>query len=60
MSAARVELTRIIVEQPEDGKKVLVRELALRLIVRRGLDDADAGRTISNEEMRSRIRSWPD
>ena len=37
----------------------IVRELALRLMVRRGLDDADAGRTISNEEMRSRIRSWP-
>ena len=61
MSAAKEELTRIIAAQPEDStQEELVRELALRLMVRRGLDDADAGRTISNEEMRSRIRAWPD
>ena len=59
MSGAKEELTRIVAEQPEDStREELVRELALRLMVRRGL--ADAGRTISNEEMRSRIRSWPD
>ena len=61
MSAAKEELTRIIAEQPEDStQEELVRELALRLMVRRGLDDADAGRTISDEEMRSRVRAWPD
>lgn len=61
MSAAKEELTRIIAEQPDDSThEELVRELAFRLMVRRGLDDSDAGRTISNEEMRSRIRSWPD
>ena len=61
MSAAKEELTRIVAEQPEDStREELVRELDLRLMVRRGLDDADAGRTISNEEMRSGIRSWPD
>ena len=55
MSGAKEELTRIIAEQPEDGtQEEIVRELALRFRVRRGLDDADAGRTISNEEMRSR------
>ena len=61
MSGAKEELTQIVAEQPEDStREEPVRELALRLMVRRRLDDADAGRTISNEEMRSRIRAWPD
>ena len=47
VSGAKEELTRIIAEQPEDStQEELVRELALRLMVRRGLDDADAGRTL--------------
>ncbi len=61
MSAAKEELMRIIAEQPGDStQEELLRELAFGIMVRRGLDDADAGRTISNEEMRSGIRSWPD
>ena len=61
MSAAKEELTRFIAGQPDDStQEELVRELAFRLMVCRGLDDSDAGRTISNEEMRSRNRSWPD
>ena len=61
MPAAKEELTRIIAEQPDDGtQEETVREFALRPVVRRGRDDADAGRTISNEEMRRRIRSWPN
>jgi hypothetical protein len=35
-----------------------VRELAFHIMVERGLVDSDAKRTISNEKMARRIRSW--
>jgi predicted transcriptional regulator len=60
MSTAKEELTRLVQEQPEDSTiEEIVRELAFRLMVERGLADSDAGRTISNDEMARRIRSWP-
>ncbi len=59
MSTAKKELTRLIQGQPEDSSpEEIVRELALHLMVERGLADSDAKRTISNEEMERRIRSW--
>jgi predicted transcriptional regulator len=36
----------------------LLRELACLRAVRRGLEDVDKGRTISNEETLQRIKSW--
>jgi predicted transcriptional regulator len=60
MSSAKEELTKLVQEQPEDSTiEEIVRELAFRLMVERGLADSDAGRTISNDEMARRIRSWP-
>jgi hypothetical protein len=60
MSTAKEDLTRLIQGQPEDSSpEEIVRELALHLMVERGLADSDAKRTISNEEMERRIRSWP-
>ncbi len=59
MSAAKEHLTKLIQSQPDDSSEVdIVRELAFDVMVRRGLADADANRTISNEEMGRRIRSW--
>jgi predicted transcriptional regulator len=59
MSSAKEELTRLVQEQPEDSTiEEIVRELAFRLMVERGLADSDAGRVISNDEMARRIRSW--
>ena len=59
MSTAKEELTRLIQRQPEDSsREEIVRELAFHVMVERGLADADAGRTISNEDMGRRIRSW--
>jgi hypothetical protein len=59
MSTAKEELTRLIQEQPKDSSpEEIVRELALHLMVERGLADSDAKRAISNEEMERRIRSW--
>ncbi len=59
MSTVKEELTRLIQDQPDDSsREEIVRELAFHVMVERGLADSDAKRTISNAEMRHRIRSW--
>ena len=59
MSKVKEELSRLIQGQPEDSsREEIVRELAFHVMVERGLADSDAKRTISNEEMGRRIRSW--
>jgi predicted transcriptional regulator len=59
MSTAKEELTHLIQQQPEDSsREEIIRELAFHAMVVRGLADADAERSISNEEMGRRIRSW--
>jgi len=59
MSTAKEELTRLIQRQPDDSSQdEIVRELAFHVMVERGLADSDAKRTIANEEMGRRIRSW--
>jgi hypothetical protein len=60
MSTAKEELTLLIQNQPDDSSRdEIVRELAFHVMVGRGLADSDAKRTISNEEMGRRIKSWP-
>lgn len=59
MSTAKEHLTKLIESQPDDSSEAdIVRELAFDLMVRRGLADAEADRTISNKDMGRRIRSW--
>ena len=59
MATAKDELKILLEQQPEDSSsEELVRELAFHVMIQRGLADSDAGRTISNEEMDRRIRSW--
>jgi predicted transcriptional regulator len=59
MSTAKDELTKLIERQPDDSsREEIERELAFHVMVERGLADADANRTVSNEEMGRRIRSW--
>lgn len=59
MGTAKDELKTLLEQQPEDSSsEELVRELAFHVMIQRGLADSDAGRTISNEEMGRRIRSW--
>ena len=59
MATAKEELKLLLEDQPEDSSsEELVRELAFHVMVQRGLADSDAGRTISNDEMDRRIRSW--
>jgi predicted transcriptional regulator len=59
MTTAKEQLLDVIRMQPEDSTpEEIVRELAFHIMVQRGLADSDAGRTISNEELKRRIRSW--
>jgi len=59
MSTAKDQITEIIRRQPDDSSyDEIVRELAFELMVQRGLKDSDDGRTISNEEMQRRIKTW--
>ena len=59
MTTAKDELRVILNEQPDDStSEELVRELAFHIMVQRGLADVDAGRVISNKQMKHRILSW--
>jgi predicted transcriptional regulator len=59
MSTAKEQITEIIRRQPDDSSyDEIVRELAFELMVQRGLKNSDEGRTISNEEMQRRIKTW--
>jgi predicted transcriptional regulator len=59
MATAKEKMTAIIQNQPDDSSyDEILKELAFARMVERGLEDSRAGRTISNEEMGRRIRSW--
>ena len=59
MSTAKEELARLIAGQPDDSsREEIVRELAFHVMVERGLADSDARRTVSNDDIGHRIRSW--
>lgn len=61
MTTAKQELAEVLALQPDDSSpEELVRELAFHVMIQRGLADAEAGRTISTEELRQRVRSWRD
>jgi hypothetical protein len=59
MATAKEHIAEIVRRQPDDSSyDEIVRELAFDLMVQRGLKDSDEHRTISNEEMEHRIKSW--
>jgi predicted transcriptional regulator len=59
MASIKGQMIKIIEEQPEDSTfDEILRELAFARMIKQGLADSDEGRTISNEEMKRRIRSW--
>jgi predicted transcriptional regulator len=59
MASAKEQMTKIVQDQPEDSSyDEILRELALARMIDRGLEDSQAGRTISDEEMRRRISTW--
>ena len=59
MTSAKSKILELIQEQPDDSSyEEILRELAFQHMVERGLDDAPHGRSITNEEMAHRIRTW--
>ena len=60
MATAKEHIADILNRQPDDSSyDDIVRELAFDLMVQRGLKDSDERRTITNEEMERRIKTWP-
>lgn len=52
-------MIRTIQGLPDDSSyDEILRELAFARMIDRGLEDSEAGRTISHEEMGRRIASW--
>jgi predicted transcriptional regulator len=52
-------MVEMINEQPEDSTyDEILRELAFKRMVDRGLDDARSGCIVSNEDVSRRIRAW--
>ena len=59
MASAKEQMPKIVQNQPEDSSyDEILRELALARMIERGLEDSQAGRIISDEEMRHRISTW--
>jgi len=59
MQTAKEEMTEVIRSQPDDASyEEIMRELAFKCMVDRGLEDSIKGRTVTNEEMQRRIQTW--
>ena len=59
MRSAKDIIKEIVDEQPEDSSfDEILRELVFARMVERGLEDSLAGRTISDEELGRRIKTW--
>jgi len=59
MSTAKDQIKQILDTQPEDSSyEELLRELAFKRMVDKGLEDSEHGHTISNKDMESRIKQW--
>ncbi|MBA2705874.1 MAG: hypothetical protein H0U60_18715 [Blastocatellia bacterium] len=59
MATAKEHISEIIRRQPDNSTyDHIVRELAFDLMVQRGLKDSDERRTIPNEELQRRIKTW--
>ena len=59
MTTAKERIVEIVGQQPDDSSyEEILRELAFVRMIDRGLADSRQGRTMSNEEMERRIRTW--
>ena len=59
MSTAKDQIKQIVESQPDDSSyDDLLRELAFKRMINKGLADAREGNIISNEEMEHRIKAW--
>ena len=59
MLSAKEQMTKIIQEQPDDSSyDEVLRELAFARMIERGLENSRVNRTISDKEMKHRIKTW--
>ena len=59
MSPVKEAMIDIIGRQPDDSTyDEILRELAFARMVQRGLDDSDAGRTVSDDAVKRKIATW--
>lgn len=59
MSSVKERMIAIVNDQPDDSSyDEILNELAFDRMIQRGLDDADNGRVISDEEMQEKIEQW--
>lgn len=58
-TSAKDFMLRVLANQPADATyEELLRAIALGCLVQRGLADVDAGRMMSDEEVRRRMDEW--
>ncbi len=59
MISVKEKMNKIIQEQPDDSSyDEILREIAFNRMIEKGLADSNSNRTISNEEMKHRIKTW--
>ena len=59
MSAAKDQIKQLVNSLPEDSSyEDILREIAFARMGQNGLRDSSDNRTISNEDMEHRIKSW--
>ena len=59
MTAPKQEARKIIDSLPEDASyEKILKELAFDRMIQRGLKDSNENKTISNQEMKNRIKQW--
>ncbi len=59
MSTAKDQIKQILDSQPEDSSyDDILREIAFKIMINKGLSNAKVGNVISNEDMEQKIRKW--
>ena len=59
MTAPKQEAKKVIDALPEDTSyDEILKELAFDRMIQRGLKDSSENKTISNQEMKNRIKQW--
>ena len=59
MASTKEQMIKLIQQQPDDSSyDEILRELAFARMIEKGLADSDKNKTITNKEMKQRIRSW--
>jgi len=59
MTAPKQEIKKIIDSLPEDTSyDEILKELAFDRMIQRGLKNSNENKTISNQEMKNRIKQW--